>query len=157
MGLLQENFIREFCAAWGDGSAQSRPQVDKILSMLAEDAIWQLWVPGGPVIRGRAALRREIERQMSYTSHNLCTIRHMVSSDTLVMTERDDYAVSSGKPMPHSMVAVYELDGQGLIKAWREYLDTADLAKKKGVALDHVGGPGLGEALSNFWRSGCNR
>ena len=81
----------------------------------------------------------------------------MVSSDTLVMTESDDYAVSSGKPMPHSMVAVYELDGQGLIKAWREYLDTADLAKKKGVALDQVGGPGLGEALSNFWRSGCNR
>ncbi|MNN80088.1 hypothetical protein D3C81_1967880 [compost metagenome] len=61
------------------------------------------------------------------------------------MTERDDYAVSSGKPMPHSMVAVYELDEQGLIKAWREYLDTADLAKKKGVEIDLVGGPALDE------------
>ncbi|MRK19800.1 nuclear transport factor 2 family protein [Pseudomonas sp. JG-B] len=145
MGLRQEDFIRSFCAAWGDGSEQSRPQVNKIVSMLAEDAVWQLWVPGGPVIRGRAALRREIERQMTYTSHNLCTIRHIVSTDTLVMTERDDYAVSSGKPMPHSMVAVYELDEQGLIKAWREYLDTADLAKKKGVEIDQVGGPALDE------------
>ena len=142
MGLHQETFIRDFCQAWGDGTATSRPQVDKILSMLAEDAIWQLWVPGGPVIRGREALEREIRRQMSYVTHNLCTIRHIVSSDSVVMTERDDYAVSSGKPMPHSMVAVYELNEQGLIQAWREYLDTADLARKKGVALEAVGGPG---------------
>lgn len=142
MGIRQEAFIREFCDAWGDGTAGSRPQLDKIISMMAEDAVWQLWVPGGPIIRGREALRREIERQMSYVTHNKCTIRQMVSSDEVVMTERDDYAVSSGKPMPHSMVAVYELDEQGLIKAWREYLDTADLAKKKGVSLDAVGGPG---------------
>lgn len=142
MGLHQEQFIRDFCAAWGDGTANSRPQVDTLLAMLAEDAVWQLWVPGGPVIRGREALEREIRRQMSYVTHNLCTIKHIVSSDTVVMTERDDYAVSSGKPMPHSMVAVYELNEQGLIKAWREYLDTADLARKKGVALEAVGGPG---------------
>ena len=59
------------------------------------------------------------------------------------MTEREDYAVSSGVPMPHSMVAVYELNEEGLITAWREYLDTADLARKKGVPVDQVGGPSL--------------
>lgn len=143
MGLRQEQIIREFCAAWGDGTATSRPQLDTILNMMSEDAVWQLWVPGGPVIRGRAALRDEIQRQMSYVTHNHCVIRNIVSSDSIVMTERDDYAVSSGKPMPHSMVAVYELDAEGKITAWREYLDTADLAKKKGVSLDQVGGPEL--------------
>lgn len=143
MGLKQEQFVREFCQAWGDGTADSRPQVEKILAMLSEDAVWQLWVPGGPVIRGREALRQEILRQMAYVTHNLCTIKHIVSSDSIVMTERDDYAVSAGKPMPHSMVAVFEFDQDGLISAWREYLDTADLAKKKGVALDQVGGPAL--------------
>ncbi|WP_312923768.1 MULTISPECIES: nuclear transport factor 2 family protein [Stutzerimonas] len=143
MGMRQETFIREFLDAWGDGTAESRPQVDRIISMMAEDAVWQLWVPGGPVIRGREALRREIERQMSYVTHNKCTIRQIVSSDDVVMTERDDYAVSSGKPMPHSMVAVYELDEQGLIKAWREYLDTADLAKKLGVSVAEVGGSSI--------------
>ena len=80
---------------------------------------------------------------MSYVTHNHCVIRNIVSSDNVVMTERDDYAVSGGKPMPHSMVAVYELDDKGLITAWREYLDTADLAKKKGVPLEQVGGPTL--------------
>ncbi|WP_150304370.1 nuclear transport factor 2 family protein [Pseudomonas saliphila] len=143
MGLRQEQIIREFCAAWGDGTATSRPQLDIILNMMSEDAVWQLWVPGGPVIRGRAALRDEIQRQMSYVTHNHCVIRNIVSSDSIVMTERDDYAVSSGKPMPHSMVAVYELNAEGKITAWREYLDTADLAKKKGVSLDQVGGPEL--------------
>lgn len=143
MGLKQEQRVREFCQAWGDGTAASRPAVEKILAMLSEDAVWQLWVPGGPVIRGREALRQEILRQMSYVTHNLCTIKHIVSSDSIVMTERDDYAVSGGRPMPHSMVAVFELDELGFICAWREYLDTADLAQKKGVPLEQVGGPAL--------------
>lgn len=143
MGQRQEQLIRSFCNAWGDGTASSRPDVEKILAMMAEDAVWQLWVPGGPTIKGRAALRIEIQRQMSYVTHNHCVIRHMVSSDHIVMTEREDYAVSSGVPMPHSMVAVYELNEEGLITAWREYLDTADLARKKGVPMDQVGGPSL--------------
>jgi len=143
MGMQQEKIIRTFCAAWGDGTATSRPQLETILDMMAEDAIWQLWVPGGPVIQGKQAIRDEITRQMSYVTHNHCVIRNIVSSDNVVMTERDDYAVSKSKPMPHSMVAVYELDDKGLITAWREYLDTADLAKKKGVPLEQVGGPTL--------------
>src|SRR5690606_30799330 len=90
--------------------------------------------------------------------HNLCTIRHMLSSDTLVMTERDDYALSSGKPMPHSMVAVYELDEQGLIKAWREYLDTADLARKKGVASTRWVAPACPPCSTEpLRRNPCNR
>lgn len=143
MGMQQEKIIRTFCAAWGDGTATSRPQLETILDMMAEDAVWQLWVPGGPVIQGKQALRDEITRQMSYVTHNHCVIRNIVSSDNVVMTERDDYAVSGGKPMPHSMVAVYELDDKELITAWREYLDTADLARKKGVPLEQVGEPSL--------------
>jgi limonene-1,2-epoxide hydrolase len=134
MAQAQEDFIREFLDAWGDGSADSRPQVDKILDMMSDDAEWQLWVPGGPVIKGKDALRKEIERQMSFATQNKCNIINMLSSDRMVMTERSDYAVIRGVPMPHDMVAVYELNEAGLICAWREYLDTADLAKKSGVS-----------------------
>lgn len=134
MAQAQEDFIREFLDAWGDGSADSRPQVDKILGMMSDDAEWQLWVPGGPVIKGKDALRKEIERQMSFATQNKCNIINMLSSDRMVMTERSDYAVIRGVPMPHDMVAVYELNEAGLICAWREYLDTADLAKKSGVS-----------------------
>jgi limonene-1,2-epoxide hydrolase len=130
----QEQFIRRFCELWGDGSAETRPQVEQILDMMADDAQWQLWVPGGPVFTGKAALREEIERQMTFATHNKLNIINMVSSDRIVMTERSDSALVRGVPMPHMMVAVYELNEHGLISAWREYLDTADLAKKSGVS-----------------------
>ncbi len=134
MGQKQEAFIREFCDAWGDGSSERKPDVEKIISMMSEDAVWQLWIPGGPVVRGRAALREEIHRQMSFATNNKCNIVNMLSNDHMVMTERADLAIINGRNCPHSMVAVYELDDDGLIKAWREYLDMDDLNKKMGVA-----------------------
>jgi limonene-1,2-epoxide hydrolase len=133
MGVVQEKFIKEFCAAWGDGSLEKKPDVEKILSMMSEDAEWQLWVPGGPIVRGRAALREEIHRQMRIATNNKCNIVNVLSSDRMVMQERSDTAVILGKPCPHQMVAIYELDEAGLIKRWREYLDMADLMRKMGV------------------------
>jgi limonene-1,2-epoxide hydrolase len=132
MGKVQEDFIRSFCDAWGDGSDASRPDVDTILSMMAEDAEWQLWVPGGPVIKGQAALRAEITRQMEFATNNKCNEVSILSSDTMVMQERSDTATIFGRPCPHQMVAIYELDDAGLIKRWREYLDMADLTEKMG-------------------------
>ena len=40
MGLVQENFVKEFCDAWGDGSFERKPDVERILSMMSEDAEW---------------------------------------------------------------------------------------------------------------------
>jgi limonene-1,2-epoxide hydrolase len=142
MGVAQEKFIKEFCDAWGDGSLEKKPDVEKILSMMSEDAEWQLWVPGGPIVRGRAALREEIQRQMRIATNNKCNIVNVLSSDTMVMQERSDTAVILGKPCPHQMVAIYELDGAGLIKRWREYLDMADLMRKMGVDEKFAGSGG---------------
>ncbi|MEA3133855.1 MAG: hypothetical protein QOG17_1701 [Gammaproteobacteria bacterium] len=133
MGLAQEKFIQEFCEAWGDGSLEKKPDVERILSMMSEDAEWQLWVPGGPIVRGRAALREEIQRQMRIATNNKCNIVNVLSNDKMVMQERSDTAIILGKPCPHQMVAIYELDDAGLIKRWREYLDMADLTRKMGV------------------------
>ena len=136
MGARQEAFIREFCECFGDGSYEKQADVDKVLSMMAQDAEWQLWVPGGPTIKGHAAIRAELERQKTYLRQNKCNIKNMLSNDTVVMTERVDDAVLFGRDAWHTMVAVYVLNADGLIQEWREYLDTADLAaKKKGPVL----------------------
>ena len=142
MGKKQEDFIVEFCSLWGDGSLEKKPDVERILSMMAEDAEWQLWVPGGPVYRGKQVLREEIHRQVRIATNNKCNIIHMLSNDRMVMTERADTAVIFGKPCPHSMVAVYELDEDGLIVKWREYLDMADLMRKMGVNEEMAGAGG---------------
>ncbi len=136
MGLTQENFVRRFLDAWGDGTPQTRPDVQTIVGMMAEDAEWHLWVPGGPVVRGRAALHEEINRQIGYAGSNKCNIVNMLSNDRMVMTERADDAIINGRPCPHQMVAVYEFDDAGLISRWREYLDMVDLTEKMNVELD---------------------
>jgi limonene-1,2-epoxide hydrolase len=142
MGLAQEKFVQEFCEAWGDGTLERKPDAEKILSMMSEDAEWQLWVPGGPIVRGRAALREEIHRQMRIATNNKCNIVNVLSNDRMVMQERADTAVILGRPCPHQMVAIYELDDAGLIKRWREYLDMADLTRKMGVDEKFAGAGG---------------
>ena len=41
-----------------------------------------------------------------------------------------------------AMVAIYELDENGLIKRWREYLDMADLTRKMGADEKFAAGGG---------------
>lgn len=128
MGQRQEDFIREFCEAWGQGERE--PDIDRIVSMFSEDGHWQLYVPGGPVIHGRAALRAEIERQMSYVQRPQCSITRILSTDRVVVTERLDHFTKNGRRARHALMAIFELDEAGLISAWREYFDTRDLAEQ---------------------------
>ena len=129
----EQRFVEDFCDAWGDGSDSSRPDVDRIVAMMSPDAEWRLWMPGGPVVRGREALRAEILRQMQYASNNKCNTLRAVSTPRVVMQERSDWAVMPGGPCPHQMIAVYELDENGLISRWREYINMADLDRKRGI------------------------
>jgi len=137
----EQAFVEDFCNAWGDGTATSRPDVDRIISMMATDAEWRLWVPGGPLVQGRDALRAEINRQIAYSGHNKCNTVHAVSNTRVVIQERSDWAVLVGRPCPHQMIAIYELDDDGLIVRWREYINMADLDRKRGVKAEvaHTG------------------
>ena len=134
MGIELENKVRTMHDAWGDGSDEVRPDVETILSFFAEDAEWQLWVPGGPVIKGKDALPTEILNQMTFATNNKCTEVNIVSNDRMVMQERSDTAIIMGRPCPHQMVAIYEFDDAGKIVKWREYLDMDDLNRKMGIA-----------------------
>jgi limonene-1,2-epoxide hydrolase len=128
MGVREESIVRDFCNAWGQGVHD--PDVDKIVSMFAPDGYWQLYMPSGPRIQGREALRTEILRQMSYVDKPECNIINILSSDTAVVTERRDYFTKNGVRALHHLLAIYELDREGLITAWREYFDTRDLAQQ---------------------------
>lgn len=140
MSQQMEDYVREFQDAWGDGTDTSRPDLEKILSMMSDDAEWQLWVPGGPIVKGQQALREEILRQMDMATNNKCNEVNICSNDRVVMQERSDWAVINGKPCPHQMVAVYEFNDEGKICKWREYLDMLDLTQKMGVDTSVAGG-----------------
>jgi limonene-1,2-epoxide hydrolase len=131
MGLKQEAIVREFLSAWGDG--ERVPDIQKITSMFAPDGRWELYIPGGPVIQGREAIAAEIERQLGYVSFPHCGTLHMVSSDHMVATERLDLFIRNGKTVRHALMAMFELDDDGFITAWREYFDTYDLSRQTGA------------------------
>lgn len=132
-----EEIVTEFCAAWGDGQ-KTGPDIDKIVEMFAEDGEWVLTVPNGPTIKGRSAIRAEIERQAQFVSHMQCGILKMISSDATVVTERLDHFTMHGKRIAHALTAIYELDDSGKILSWREYFDTADMAQQLGMKPDEV-------------------
>lgn len=138
MGAKQEAMIRDMLSAWGDGVRA--PDVEKIVRAFAPDGAWTLYMPGGPTIRGRDALRAEIERQMTYVSLPQCNILHIASTDRVVMTERLDRVTKNGARVEHALTAVYELNDADEITAWREYFDTLDLAKQTGSDPNRLSG-----------------
>lgn len=132
-----ETIVRTFCDAWGTELAPT-PDVDLIVDMFAEDGEWVLWVPAGPTISGRAAIRTEMERQLLFSSDMRCGITRMISSDRMVMTERLDHFTMRGIRVAHALIAVFELDDAGKILSWREYFDTADVGRQLGMAPEAV-------------------
>jgi limonene-1,2-epoxide hydrolase len=137
MSTKAEQIVLEFCNAWGDG-ATARPDIDKIIAMFAEDAEWQLWVPAGPVFTGRAALRAEIDRQCGFSSFMHCGVTRILSGGRSVVTERIDHFTMHGIRVEHALMAIYEIDAAGKIALWREYFDTADIAKQLGMRPEAV-------------------
>lgn len=47
-----------------------------------------------------------------------------------VFTERVDNFVTNGTTIEHHLVAVFELNDDGKITAWREYFDTKDIDRQ---------------------------
>jgi len=137
MSTNAEQIVLEFCNAWGDG-ATARPDIDKIIDMFAEDAEWQLWVPAGPVFKGRAALRAEIDRQCGFSSFMHCGVTRILSGGRSVVTERIDHFTMHGIRVEHALMAIYEIDATGKIASWREYFDTADIARQLGMRPEAV-------------------
>jgi limonene-1,2-epoxide hydrolase len=129
MGAAQEAVVQKFMAAWGDGN-QRDPDVETIVSMFTDDAEWQLWIPGGPTLRGRDAIRVDIQRQLSFATYMRCNPVHVASNDRQVFTERVDRFVSNGVDVDHHLVAVFDVTEDGKISAWREYFDPGDVNRQ---------------------------
>ncbi len=129
--------VRQFCAAWGNG-ARKEPDKELILSLMDPDAEWTLWVPGGTVQRGHDAISAEIDRQAPMMQFLDCHIRFIASAGPTVVTERTDHFIFMDKPVSFNLVAIFELNDDGKIRAWREYFDTATVVSEMGINPDQI-------------------
>jgi limonene-1,2-epoxide hydrolase len=128
-GTEKEAVVKRFMDAWGDGT-QEEPDTETILSMFTEDAEWQLWIPGGPILRGREAIGEDIRRQLTFATFMRCGLRYIGSNDQQVFTERSDQFVSNGVTIDHHLVAIFDVTDDGLISGWREYFDPGDVNRQ---------------------------
>jgi limonene-1,2-epoxide hydrolase len=117
-----EEIIRRFLDLWGDGEIEI-PDFAPLEAMIAEDIVWHLWMPDGPIVRGREAAMKDAERQFGFATYLKCGIRAISSSGNTVITERLDTFRSYGATISVSLCAVFEVDADGRISGWREYYD----------------------------------
>ena len=123
--LSSEGVVKAFCAAW------DRSDLSGVLSMLSDDVNYQN-VPA-PAMIGRAAVRNFIAPLISSATKIEFIVKALaVAPDGLtVLTERIDKLHYGDKTVVLPLMGVFVVK-EGHIVEWRDYVDSALVAKQFG-------------------------
>ena len=135
MGKKQEEvalkFIGYFRETWP-------ANFDDPLKLVTEDCYYQGIVPTTAPIRGKAAIKAKwasIKAKFGDQRHDMLAV---ASNDRFVFTERIDYSHTNGKWVSIPLVAVFEVNENNQVAAWREYLDPGNVAHQMGINVDEI-------------------
>ncbi len=118
---------RAILAAW-DGR-----DWDRVLALFAEDGVLHSMMID-PIV-GRSALADRLT-MLGAKEHKVnLTIKHVGVVDGLVFMERVDEIILHGRMSPVPVVGVFDI-ADGVVKAWREYYDRAQLLSAMGAVKD---------------------
>jgi len=99
---------------------------DRVVDTFAEDGILQI-VPLEPYT-GRAAIKAHLDQIASGIEKLDFSIKHLNAIGHTVLFERVDEFVYKGRAASVPVVGVMDVS-DGHVKAWREYMDLATMAK----------------------------
>jgi limonene-1,2-epoxide hydrolase len=116
---IVHEFIDVFIDAW------PRSDAAKVAAFFSEDAVYHN-VPMEPAV-GRDAIESTFEGFMAMGGRVSVQILHMLSNESLVMTERVDHFIGDDRTISLPMMGICEVH-EGLITAWRDYFDLNQLA-----------------------------
>jgi limonene-1,2-epoxide hydrolase len=102
---------------------------DRVVDTFAEDGILQI-VPLEPYT-GRAAIKAHLDQIASGIEKLDFSIKHLNAIGHTVLFERVDEFVYKGRAASVPVVGVMDVS-DGHVKAWREYMDLATMAKAMG-------------------------
>jgi limonene-1,2-epoxide hydrolase len=125
-----EQIVFDFLhAAYGEAM-----DIDAMTALMADDFVWQLHVPLSPVVVGRDAARAELEKHSKLSTGMIegSEIRTIVSNGDTVVVERVDVNAMNGVAVTFYVTAIFEVR-DGAITQWREYWDTAHVARQLGI------------------------
>jgi limonene-1,2-epoxide hydrolase len=130
MGVEQETVV---CGLFAEleGEQQDTAQVERAVSRLASDARYQIFAWEDPFV-GRDEIRAELLRQSQILRDVRLEIVTIGSVGQTVFMERVDSMLLRGKPLTCHIAAVLEVDADGKITSWREYLDSRELSVQLG-------------------------
>ncbi|MCT1352006.1 MULTISPECIES: nuclear transport factor 2 family protein [Gordonia] len=133
MGSKQEAPVREVLRILDLGDF--RPNLERVTALFREDAWYQVGVPARQAIQGRDAIAGELARQADDYKDCVCEVLTVVSDDRYVITERIDHVtmLHNNVRVHNPLLAIFEIDDDGLIVNWREYWDALSLSHRIGV------------------------
>jgi limonene-1,2-epoxide hydrolase len=131
MGVQQEAAVRAFMAEFETDQSDSELYVERLLSHMASGARYQVIAWYDPFV-GHNAIRAELLRQVPLVRDVRIEILMIGSVGNVVFTERIDSMILRGKPIASHIAGVFEVDADGRIAAWRDYLDTRELSVQLG-------------------------
>jgi limonene-1,2-epoxide hydrolase len=133
MGAREEKIVYDFITQFGPSWP---PNLDETVQALAEDGYYQIVCPTIPPIRGRAAILKELKWMRDRIGEQRHDFIGMGSGGDTVYVERVDWSCREGKWSSIPLVAVFEVNAEGKISAWREFLDLANTARSHGITVE---------------------
>lgn len=112
--------VTDFIESW------KTVDVEHILGFLTEDVFYHN-IPMEP-LHGIAATRAFFQ-SMGKLDSAAWEVLNIAANGNVVLTERVDTFVISGKPLSIPVMGVFEIEN-GKIKAWRDYFDFATFARQ---------------------------
>lgn len=99
--------------------------------LFAPDGYYQMRIPATERLVGPDAIVAELLRQTSHYASMTCELLGVVSEGAFVVTERIDHlTLPNGHKASNVLTAVFEVNEDGLITAWREYWDAQELSRR---------------------------
>jgi limonene-1,2-epoxide hydrolase len=135
MGVREEAVALKFIGYFRDTWPAD---FDAPLALVTDDAYYQSIVPATKPIRGRAAIKAKWEAIRAKYGDQRHEMIASGSTNNFVFTERIDYSFTKGKWVSIPLVAVFEVNADGKITAWREYLDGASVARQSDMTLEEI-------------------
>jgi limonene-1,2-epoxide hydrolase len=119
--MTPQQTVEVFIGAWNSGD------LDSVYGMMADDIVWHN-IPMEPAVGldGVKALMASFppSEGIEFETH------HIAANGNVVLTERTDKFLISGRWRNIRVMGTFEIDGAGKIAQWRDYFDMAEFQRE---------------------------
>lgn len=138
MDFEYEEVVRDFISEWECEHSWDSAQIERILDHMAPEARYHVFAWEEPFV-GHDAIRDELLRQAPGFRDTREEIVNVASVGQTVFVERRDWVTMNDERAGFHVVGVFEVDGDGKIAIWRDYLDSREITVKVGSRSGEAG------------------